>query len=69
MSVQKRLVELRGDRSQREVAEAVGVAPSTLSMYEMGERTPSDSVKVKLAELYGKSVGYIFFDEPDILSD
>jgi putative transcriptional regulator len=38
-------------------------------MYENGERVPSDQIKIKLASLYGKSVGYIFFDEDDTLSD
>jgi transcriptional regulator with XRE-family HTH domain len=69
VNVQNRLIALRGNRSQREVAEAVGIAPSTLSMYENGERVPSDQIKIKLASLYGKSVGYIFFDEDDTLSD
>ncbi len=61
MSVQNRLISLRGNRSQREIAEAIGIAPSTLSMYENGERTPSDQIKVKLASFYERSVGFIFF--------
>lgn len=57
-----RLTKLRGEKSQSEVAKAVGISDSALSMYECGERIPRDSVKVKLAEYYGKTVQSIFFD-------
>lgn len=57
-----RLVELRGNKSQSEVAKAVGISDSALSMYECGERIPRDSVKVKLAQYYEKTVQSIFFD-------
>lgn len=57
-----RLVKLRGTKSQSEVASAVGISDSALSMYECGERIPRDSVKVKLAQYYEKTVQSIFFD-------
>lgn len=57
-----RLIKLRGDKSQSEVARAVGISDSALSMYECGERIPRDSIKVKLAEYYGETVQAIFFD-------
>lgn len=57
-----RLVELRGNKSQSEVAKAVGISDSALSMYECGERIPRDSVKVRLAQYYEKTVQSIFFD-------
>ena len=52
----KRLLELRGEKSQAEVAQAVGISDSALSMYECGERIPRDSVKVKLAQYYKTTV-------------
>lgn len=58
----KRLRELRGNLSRKKVADIIGVSVSALSMYELGERIPRDEVKVKIAELYGKSVGAIFFN-------
>lgn len=58
----KRLLELRGEKSQAEVALAVGISDSALSMYECGERIPRDSVKVKLAQYYKTTVQKIFFD-------
>ena len=36
----ERLLKLRGDRSREEVAKAVGVSTSAMSMYENGERIP-----------------------------
>lgn len=57
-----RLTALRGSRSQNEVAEAIGISGSALSMYECGERIPRDSIKIKLAQYYGKTVQSIFFD-------
>lgn len=47
--------------SQQAIAEVVGVRQSTLSYYERGVRTPSDKVKIKLANFYGKSIQELFF--------
>lgn len=59
--IAKRLVELRGKRTQKEVAEAIGISVSALSMYEVGQRIPRDEVKIKIAKYYKKSVQDIFF--------
>ena len=59
----KTLKELRGSRTLSEVAKAIGVTTSSMSMYESGERIPRDQVKMALAKYYGRSVSYIFFDE------
>lgn len=56
-----RLKDLRGDRSQKEVADAIGVEVMTISNYERGERTPQDEIKVRLADYFGKTVQDIFF--------
>ncbi len=57
----ERLVKLRGNRSQIEVAKAVNITPSALSMYENGERIPKDEIKKRLAEYYKRSVTTIFY--------
>lgn len=57
----KRLVKLRGEKSQAEVAKALGIATSTLGMYETEQRMPRDSIKIALAEYYHTSVQKIFF--------
>lgn len=59
----KTLKELRGEKTLSEVAKAVGVTTSSMSMYESGERIPRDQIKMALANYYGRSVSYIFFDE------
>lgn len=59
--IAKRLVDLRGERTQKEIAEALGISISALSMYEIGQRIPRDEVKIKIAKFYNKSVQEIFF--------
>ena len=58
----KRLAALRGKKTQEEVAKAVGISTSAMSMYENGERIPRDTVKLRLAKYYERSVQSIFFN-------
>lgn len=60
-----KLVELRGSRTQEEVAKNVGISTSALAMYETGKRVPRDPVKVKLSRYYKRSVTAIFFIEKE----
>jgi len=62
VKIGQRLIELRGEKSRQEVADAIGVSVSAITMYELGERMPRDEVKKKIAEYYGKSVQSIFFN-------
>lgn len=57
----RRLAELRGEKTQREVAQALNISKSALAMYERGHRTPRDSIKIRISKYYGKSVQEIFF--------
>lgn len=41
-NIGSKLVKLRGNRTQEQVANAVGISVSALSMYECGERIPRD---------------------------
>lgn len=59
----KRLKELRGSRSLAEVAKALEVSEVAVSLWERGERMPSDDRKVKIANYYKRSVNSIFFKE------
>ena len=61
--VGERLEKLRGARTQREVAEALGVTPMAVSQWENGLRMPSDDMKVKIAAYYKKTVMAIFFKD------
>lgn len=62
-SMSKILIDLRGDKTQREVAESLGISVSSLSMYEVGQRIPRDEVKIKIANYYEKPVQDIFFKQ------
>ena len=61
----RRLIALRGKESQAEVAKKVGIAASTLAMYEAEQRVPRDPIKIKLAEYFNKTVQEIFY-EPEL---
>ncbi|AMR53164.1 helix-turn-helix transcriptional regulator [Listeria monocytogenes] len=48
---------------QTEAAKLIGISSGMLAMIEIGKRRGSDEVKKKIAKFYGKSVGYLFFNE------
>lgn len=56
-----KLIALRGKKSQAEVAKALNISCSAISMYENGERIPRDEVKRRFAQYYGTTVQDIFF--------
>lgn len=56
-----KLRELRGKKTLAKVADDLGISPSSLAMYERGDREPRDEMKKRLAEYYGRSVAFIFF--------
>ena len=57
----KKLKELRGDRTLREVASGVGVTVQAICNYENGARIPRDEVKKSLARYYRATVSELFF--------
>lgn len=59
----QRLKALRGSKTVAEVADAVGVCASAISMYESGDRIPRDEIKLRIAKYYQRSVQDIFFEE------
>lgn len=63
MDLGKRLKQLRGKRSRSDIAAKLAISSSALGMYECNRRIPSDAVKVRLAEFYGKTVQELFFDD------
>lgn len=62
VDVGKRLIKLRGNRTQQDVANANNLSVSAIGMYERGERIPRDEIKIRLAKYYGVPVQDIFFD-------
>lgn len=61
--VAEKLVKLRANRPREEVAGAIKTSVSALQMYENGQRTPKDEIKIRLANYYGVSVQYLFFED------
>lgn len=59
--IAEKLVKMRGNHTQAEMAEKIGISQSTLAMYETGKRIPSDEIKIRIANVYKKSVQSIFF--------
>lgn len=61
--VGERLRQLRENLTLQEVADALKVSPATVLLWEQGERTPSDDMKVKISAFYKQPVTVIFFEE------
>ena len=59
----KRLVRLRGNKTQEEVAKSLNISVSALSMYERGERIPRDNVKIRISSYYKKPINKIFLSK------
>lgn len=57
----KRLVALRGEKTQEVVAKDLGISTSAIGMYEKGERIPRDTIKIAIAKYYNTTVDAIFF--------
>lgn len=56
---EERLRELRGGKSQTEIAKAIGCAQKTYSQYELKQRDTSTDVLCQLADYYGVSTDYL----------
>lgn len=73
----KRIKALRVEKkmSQKELAEVLGVSPSTIGMYEQGRRNPDGNMIVKLCEVFSVSsdsllgVGESSKDASDIIRE
>jgi len=63
MTIGEKLVRLRGEKTQKKVAEDLGISISALSMYETDNRVPRDSIKIRLADYYGVNIGDLFFGD------
>lgn len=61
-TIARRLIELRGEASREETAQAIGISVSALQMYENAQRVPRDEIKMKIAKHFNRSVQSIFFD-------
>lgn len=60
-STAEMLIELRGEKTLKEVADSVGVTVAALSNYEQGLRTPRDEIKIRISKYYGVAIEELFF--------
>lgn len=71
MTISKRLTELKTSKNlmQKEIAEGSGVPLRTYQRYENGEREPSASIIVALADFFNVSTDYLLgrTDNPAVL--
>lgn len=60
-SFSERLCELRTGRSltQQQLAEAIGMSKSVISMYEKGKRMPSFEAQEQLADFFNVDIDYL----------
>ena len=63
VSIGRKLVELRGERTQQQVARDLEISDSAICAYETGARIPRDELKLRIAQYYGLTVGELFFDQ------
>lgn len=59
--VGRMLMQLRGERTQKEVAMALKISEPAIRYYESGKRIPNDDLKVAIANYFDKTVSEIFF--------
>lgn len=59
----QKLKDLRMQKniSQIQMSRELGIPQSTIASYERGARVPVDSIKIEIADYFGKSVEEIFF--------
>lgn len=57
------LIEARGKKTQMHASSEIGISQKYLSKLELGQRTPSLKIAIKIASYYKKSVEELF---PDI---
>ena len=61
MNIGTILRELRGNKTQEEIAKKLGIAKSSWSMYERNKRVPRDEIKIRISNYFKKPVQDIFF--------
>ena len=61
-TIRERLIQLREEAglSQEEMAAKIGVSRSTVRGWETGVNLPGASALIKIAELYGVPIDYLF---------
>ncbi|MFC7188409.1 helix-turn-helix domain-containing protein [Halocatena marina] len=63
VKIEEKLAELLAvtDRSNAEIADEVGISPSSLTHYRLGQSRPSLDNLIKLSDVFGVSLDYLVF--------
>lgn len=59
------MAELRNTKSQKQVANEIGIPQSTYSMIEGGHRFPRKKLQLKFARYFKTTVDELFFNQID----
>ena len=64
MSIGLKLKALRQAKKKtiQQAADEMNITKSALAMYERDERVPRDEIKIRIAQYYGESVTFLFFN-------
>lgn len=62
----ERLKELRGEKTQQEIADEIGITNVSLLRYEKGERNPNIDILYKICKHYKVSADYLLGLEGDL---
>lgn len=54
-----KILREHSELTQIELAEILSINASTLALYESGARTPSDDIKIKIADFFSVSIDYL----------
>ena len=60
--MREKLIMARGNRTQQEVADKLGITQKHLSKIELGQRNPSILLASKISDFYKLPVEYLFDD-------
>ncbi|GKX29599.1 hypothetical protein SH1V18_20790 [Vallitalea longa] len=61
------LIKKRGNKSQRSVADSLGITTSYYGMIELGTRNPSLDVAMDIANYYNTSIEELFFEDKPLV--
>lgn len=60
--VREMLIEARGEKTQQEIADNLGISQKYISKLERGQRNPSMKLACKISKYYGISLKRLFPD-------
>ena len=59
----EKLIKLRGDKTQQQIADAIGISREAYSNYETCRRFPRPEALLKISKYYCLTVDEIFFND------